>query len=140
MANHLVTNVGVYALIIKDKKLLLLHKPNDSIWTALGGRMNEHEKNIEEALLREVKEEIGSDVIIGDILDVKLWSTNRKDHRLGIFYVCKLKGNGKIKLSREHDDFKFFSHEELIEMSHKEKRGKSGRELFNKLKEKRIIN
>lgn len=40
MAEHLKTNVGVYALVIKDEKLLLLHKPNDPIWCALGGRMD----------------------------------------------------------------------------------------------------
>lgn len=56
MTEHLTTNVGVYALLIKYKKLLLLHKPNDLIWCALGGRMDKTDKTPEQTLIRETQE------------------------------------------------------------------------------------
>ena len=136
---HLLTNIGVYALVVKDNKLLLLHKPGDPIWTALGGRMDENDKDPVESLRREIKEEIGCDVKIGDILDVKLWSIDGKNHRLGIFYVCKIEDEEKIKLSEEHDDFKFFSFDEAVKMWKQLDRGAHGIELGTKLKEEGYI-
>lgn len=136
---HLTTNIGVYALVVKDKKLLLLHKPNDPIWTALGGRMDEKDTDPVEALKREIKEEIGTTVKIGKILDVKLWSINGQNHRLGIFYVCNLEDESKIKLSEEHDDYKFFSFDEAIKMWKQLERGTHGIELGTKLKQEGYI-
>jgi len=139
MNTHLETTVGVYAFVIKGKKLLLLHKPNDPIWTALGGRMDSGDKSPILALEREVREELGSEVEINidDILDVKLWSANYKDYRLGVFYVCSLENEDvEFKLSHEHDDYKFFSFDEAIDMWKTEDRGATGIELGIKLKEK----
>ena len=137
MNQHLETNVGVYALVIKDKRLLLLHKPDDPIWCALGGRMDKDDLDPISTLQREAKEEIGTEIIVGDILDVKLWSVNNKNHRLGIFYVCTLKDE-EFKLS-EHDDYHFFSFDEALKMWQHEERGSTGIELGKKLKEKGLI-
>lgn len=139
MANHLLTNVGVYALIIENKKLLMLHKPNDPIWILLGGRMNEDEEDPITALEREIKEEIGQEVIVGDIFDAKLWSINGKGNRLGIFYLCKLDKKIRINLSEEHDKYKFFTFKEGIDMCSLETRGEAGVDLFKKLKNKKLI-
>lgn len=140
MAQHLETNVGVYALVVKNKRLLLLHKPNDPIWCALGGRMDEDDLNPMTTLQREVEEEIKSEIIVRDILDIKLWSINGKNHRLGIFYVCNLKDENKeFQLSEEHDDYKFFTFDEALKMWKQEERGSTGIELGTKLKEKGFI-
>ncbi len=117
MKKHLETKIGVYAFIIKDKKVLFLRKPNDRIWCALGGRMDTTDSHPLTTLEREAKEEIGSEIIIGDILDIKLWSTDDQNHRLGIFYVCTLKDTAKeLTLSEEHDSYKFFTFDEGIDM------------------------
>jgi 8-oxo-dGTP pyrophosphatase MutT (NUDIX family) len=138
---HLETNIGVYGLVIKEKKLLLLHKPNDVIWCALGGRMDKDDLDPGLTLQREVEEEIGCEIIVGDILDVKLWSIGGENKRLGIFYVCRLKDENKeFKLSSEHDDYKFFSFDEASEMWKQKDRGSTGIELGTKLKEKGWIN
>lgn len=138
--NHLTTNVGVYVLLIKDRKLLLLHQPNNPIWYALGGRMNSDEVSLQDDLIREVFKEIKCDIRIGDVFDVVLWSVNGKKQRLGIFYICYLADeNSKIEISDEHDDYKFMTHKELVEQSYAETRGEAGRVLFNKLKEKGFI-
>jgi len=140
MNTHLETTVGVYALVVKDKKLLLLHKPNDPIWTALGGRMDREDGSPILALQRESQEELDVEINIDDILDVRLWSANNKDYRLGVFYVCSLKDEDiEFKLSHEHDDYKFFSFDEAINMWKTEERGHTGIELGVKLKEKGYI-
>lgn len=75
-----------------------------------------------------------------DILDVKIWSINGDNQRLGIFYVCNLKDENKeFELSSEHDDYKFFSFDEAVDMWKKEQRGSTGIELGIKLKEKGYI-
>lgn len=140
MTNYLKTNVGVYALLIKDKKYLLLHQPNNPIWCALGGRMDEHELDPIKTLQREVKEEINVDVKIEDVFDIKFWSINDKDHRMGVFYIAHLVDeNADFELSDEHDKYKFFTCDEAIEMLSLEARGKVGIELAQKLKEKGLI-
>ena len=114
-----------------------MHKPNDPIWCALGGRMDEGDLDLMLTLQREVEEEIGVEIIVGDILDVKLWDINGENHRLGVFYVCKLKDENKeLKLSEEHDDYKFFSFDEALKMWQQEERGMTGIELGTKLKNK----
>lgn len=139
MEEHLTTNIGVYALVIKDKKLLLLHQPNNPIWCALGGRMNKNDSTPEETLKRETKEEINVEIKVLDILDSKLWDINGKNKRLGLFYVCELENENdinNIKLSEEHNDFKFFTFNEALKMWQQEDRGQTGIELGTKLKEK----
>ena len=54
-----------------------------------------------------------------------------------MFYVCKLKDENKeLKLSEEHDDYKFFSFDEALKMWQQEERGMTGIELGTKLKNK----
>ncbi len=140
MANHLLTNVGVYALIIENKKVLFFHKPNDPLWTILGGRMDDSDSSCEIALHREVEEESQIDLEVGEVIDTVIWDINGKSKRLGLFYSCKRKDkNQEIKLSDEHDEFKFFSYDEAVEMLSQEERGKHGIKLLNKLKEKEMI-
>jgi 8-oxo-dGTP pyrophosphatase MutT (NUDIX family) len=44
-----------------------------------------------------------------------MWSVNGKDHRYGVFFICKiLEDDSKIKLSEEHADFKWFDYNELM--------------------------
>jgi 8-oxo-dGTP pyrophosphatase MutT (NUDIX family) len=140
MKKHLETNVGVYAFILKDKKLFMLHKPNDPIWCALGGRMDSDETDPIMTLHREAKEEIGVNIKVHDIFDSKLWSINGKKHRLGLFYVCSFENdNEEIILSEEHDKFTYFSFNEAIEMLSLEERGQVGIELIRKLHKKELI-
>ena len=134
-------HVGVYLFLIKNKKLLYLHKPNDPIWTCLGGRMSEDEIFPTETLSRESIEEIGTnDLDIKDIFDIRVWS-NGKSKRLGIFYYGYLKDeNFKIKLSEEHDKYNFFTYGQAKVMLSQEERGKVGIELINKLPQLNLIN
>ncbi|MFA6088671.1 MAG: NUDIX hydrolase [Candidatus Woesearchaeota archaeon] len=138
---HLKTNIGQYAVIIKDKKVLMLCPPNGPLWIYPGGRINEKDTDYKEALKREIYEELNLNINILEPIDVQMWSTNDNDHRYGVFFLCELIDNiKKIRLSKEHSKHEWFSYEELIEHYSKEPiRAKPGITVANKLREKNII-
>lgn len=53
----------IAAVVIEDNKFLMVHKKNSKFWTSLGGHPEEGETE-EQALLREIKEEMGCDAVI----------------------------------------------------------------------------
>lgn len=67
-----IKHIGVYGLIIKNNKMLLIKKnggPYDGKYDLPGGTI-EFEESIEEALIRELKEEVGIDIIEYNLYDV----------------------------------------------------------------------
>lgn len=67
------------AIIIKDKKLLLVKQKNRDYWTPPGGLVDEGESP-EEACIRETKEEIGVEVeIVASLKTEKRWWPQRND-------------------------------------------------------------
>ena len=61
----LIIRVGVYAIIIKDRKILLTHQWDG--YSLIGGSMEKGEL-VEEALIREVKEETGLNIMPDKII------------------------------------------------------------------------
>jgi len=105
-------------------KLLIIKRAKDdhypNHWEIPRGKVEEGEK-IKKGLLREVKEETGLDVNI-------LSYFNKFDYIVknsGVIeristqynYICKMKDeNQKVKLSFEHQDYKWISHDAEIEL------------------------
>ncbi|PIU35627.1 hypothetical protein COT03_01205 [Candidatus Shapirobacteria bacterium CG07_land_8_20_14_0_80_39_18] len=81
------TNIRVGAIIIKDKKILLIHriKKGDEYWVVIGGGVEEGE-SLKDALKREVLEETCL-----PLLDYRLLG-NAKDDKGSdhYFYFCKV--------------------------------------------------
>ncbi|HDN83322.1 MAG TPA: NUDIX hydrolase [Candidatus Altiarchaeales archaeon] len=84
--------VTVDAVIIKDKKIVLIRRKNEpfkDFW-ALPGGFVEYGETVEQAILREVKEETGLDVKIVEIIGV--YSAPDRDprgHTISIAFLCK---------------------------------------------------
>lgn len=111
-----IKHIGAYGLIIKDNKILLIKKnggPYDGKLDLPGGTI-EFNETIEEALIRELQEEVGIDVIDYKLFDVVTTNItwNHKNELLetkhiAILYTIEnLKNNIKetIEITDVNDD------------------------------------
>ena len=100
------THIGSYGVILNNDKILLVKKAYGGYKGLLdlpGGGI-EHEETPEDALKREIMEEVGVEVTYYKLLDIKLvnikWQMDDKRvedlHHLGILYKTNIK-DGKIK-------------------------------------------
>ena len=103
--------VAVNAFLMKDEQFLLLNR-NDPplIWGTPGGKLDINEDPIT-GLKREVKEETGLEIEV--VMPVTTWfgSFNNKNI-FAVDYLCYYK-SGEIKLSEEHNSFKWLSLKDL---------------------------
>ncbi len=111
------SRVIVGSIIEKSGKILILqrskkdkHRPE--MWDMPGGEIN-HGEDIIDCIKREAKEESGLDVDVFVPIDV--FSTEFEDeHYVSIVYVSNFK-SGEIKLSEEHQSFKWIDPKKAIE-------------------------
>jgi 8-oxo-dGTP diphosphatase len=72
--------VAVGAIVIHDDSLLMVRRgrePNKGLWSVPGGRVEAGEY-LSDALRREVREETGIDIEVGDLLGILEWADD--DH------------------------------------------------------------
>ncbi len=119
--------VGGY--IINGNKVLLVHHKFLGMWLPVGGHIDKDETP-DDALIREVKEELNLDVEILNNQDlpvngkikrnlanpfyVNVHNVGDHDH-CGFFYICKVKDISILKIEKkELNDFNWFTKEDLI--------------------------
>lgn len=109
-------HLGVYGLLIKDNKILLIKKvggPYDGKYDLPGGTIEFDEKPIE-TLKRELSEEVGIEVNGFELFDadsvIVSWKYNSNSlitHHIGIFYKILSYDNdikNAIEIDEENDD------------------------------------
>lgn len=69
---HLVGDFGQKALIVKDGKVLMCKGIGDTVWDLPGGRLHMNEELIA-GLQRELKEELGVDIEVGEPFYTAVW-------------------------------------------------------------------
>ena len=109
-----VQRVAAKALIIHNGKVLLLREAvtnpegtKAGKYMHPGGRVNPGEP-FADGLRREIQEETGLDVTIGDPIFVGEWFPVIHEiphHIVCTFFVCTPKGQPSIRLSEEHDKY-----------------------------------
>ena len=120
------------AFIFYENKLLVVHHKKLNIWLHPGGHVDENESFLE-ALIREIKEEVGLDV---EIISNEKFKTNKYDHvdeeptpfrvsvsvnkrAIRLDYVAETNTN-KISLQeKEILDYKWINEEEINELNTK---------------------
>lgn len=103
----------VAGCIIKNKKILLLHRIVGFKVRELPGGKIEFGESPEKAVVREIKEETNLKVKILSLLTIDSHISPQKDHYIFLHYICKILG-GKLKINdKDHDDYKWFTFSEL---------------------------
>lgn len=107
--------INVVAAVIKDEneKILItqrnLKKAQGGLWEFPGGKIEPNETR-ENAIIREIKEELDIDIEVKSYLSEKVFNYPEKDINL-IALECK-KVSGEIRLL-EHEDYKWVPKNEL---------------------------
>jgi 8-oxo-dGTP pyrophosphatase MutT (NUDIX family) len=121
------TDLVVAGYIFHGDKVLLIHHKKLDLWLPVGGHIDENETP-DQALLREIKEEIGIDV---DILNksslsqegnikrnlatpfyANVHSVGDHDHCC-LFYICKAINPEKLMINKELKNFEWFTKDDL---------------------------
>lgn len=105
----------------KDNKLLLLHNnPIDpihggDIWYTVTGGVEVYDKSLEDAVIREVKEETNLDVINTKYLDINYTYTSRQGIECIEYVFISLVEDGNIILNEESIEYKWLNINDYIE-------------------------
>ena len=118
--------VGVGAIVIQNDRALVVRRATEPLkgqWSIPGGMLELGEK-LREGVAREVREETGLDVEVGEVLDVFDSIFRDADGRAQYHYVlidflCRPIG-GELLASSDVDDAKWVSSDELDSLTMKE--------------------
>ncbi|MBA2872213.1 8-oxo-dGTP diphosphatase [Anoxybacillus calidus] len=113
-ANKMV--VVVKGLILHEGKVLIVQRAKDDeigggTWELVGGKI-EFGEDLETALLREIKEEVGLDVTVEKILYATTFKTDPTRQVVILTYLCR-SNNREVVLSKEHMDYRWSTKEQL---------------------------
>ena len=111
-----ITHLGSYGLILKENKIVLIKKANGPYEGKLdlpGGTI-EFDETPEQALIREIKEEVGIDIKTYSLFDgnstVVTWKHDdilEQIHHIGFFYKIESYSNNiknEIEITKQNDD------------------------------------
>ena len=128
-------------LVSPDDEILILQRANymkqfRGLWGFVGGSIEEKDKSPKDAIIREVKEETGIELTFNEQYHMK--SFDKHEHMGGTndkevvsdteYWLIKLESKPEIKLSREHQRYKWMS-----ENNFKEKQGKYMPDVFHEI-------
>jgi 8-oxo-dGTP diphosphatase len=112
---HMKTKIGEYAIVLNSKNEFLMVQFNapDNTWHFPGGRLDEGE-DATEGLIREVKEEANIEIYDLKPIFTKIFT---EENKYGVFFTAKVKEPYIVKISDEHQNFKWFSKKDLDEIN-----------------------
>jgi 8-oxo-dGTP diphosphatase len=116
---------GIAALIWSPtiEKYLILHRSEQKdfapgAWECVTGRVDQGE-GFEDALRREVYEELGVEVFIEHILGTTHFYRGNpisKNELVGVIYLCSISDPNTIRIGQEHSEYRWLSADQAIEL------------------------
>lgn len=104
-----IIKVGAFGIILDEQeRILLCHRRDVDLWNLPGGGVEEGETPVQ-AVIREVKEEVGLKVAVRKLVGIYI---HPGKINVAFSYVCEITG-GKIKKSDEADSIAYFSLREI---------------------------
>lgn len=109
---HITVQITQKALIAVNGEVLMVLE--DGEWELPGGHVDEGEKDLVEALRREMREELSVEVKVGNIFTADLFTKTTGEMTLAIVYKCEmLSSKESIKPQEsEVEEWKFYSKSE----------------------------
>lgn len=92
-------------VVAPDGELLVVRRASDGEWELPGGRLGAHEDTIP-GLRRELSEETGLDVRVGEPVHTVSWRNDADRGRFGVFYDCTT-STKHVSLSGEHTSYEW---------------------------------
>lgn len=117
--------IAAKAIVVDGNGRALVLKQSDEEDVSYAGRYHapggevEPGESLHDALQREVREETGLSIKIGDLLTVDEWQTHirGKDYQcFGVFYICTLDGPAEVAHGPEHTASAWVTAEEAATM------------------------
>ncbi len=108
--------IAVKGVIINEGRVLIVKRSEDDevgggTWECVGGKIDFGE-GLEDALVREIKEEVGLDVNVKQILYATTFKTNPTRQVVILTYLCT-SSNHEVVLSSEHSDYRWVTKDQL---------------------------
>ncbi len=118
---YITPKIDVRAAVIREGKILLVKEFNDGHWSLPGGWADVGDTP-SQAIIREVREESGFDVVIKSVVGV--YDANRVPqeellpfyHAYKLVFLCSITG-GSVQTSHETPDVDFFTPDDLPPLS-----------------------
>ena len=106
--------ISIKVIIVDDNKILCLKNERNE-WDLPGGKLN-FKENIEECLIREVKEE--TNLSIKNLKILKPFNLKFNDVPVFILvYSAEISCDSSIQVSYEHSEYNFFSKTEIMNLN-----------------------
>lgn len=105
----------VIGIVEKQEKILLIQREKGDfvgLWAIPGGKVEECE-HIDDAVKREMQEEIGIDMEFKEVLGISTEIMHDKNCT-SLLYVCHLAMNDEEKIKNTEFKYKWFSKDEII--------------------------
>jgi 8-oxo-dGTP diphosphatase len=117
MKNKIV--IAVKGIILNNGQILIVKRnKNDEVgadaWECVGGKI-EFGEELEAALIREVKEEVGLDITIEKLLYATTFLTNPTRQVVILTYLCR-SDMRHVRLSTEHSDYLWVTKSQLEQL------------------------
>lgn len=104
-----ITKINAFGIILDEQQhVLLCHRSDVDLWNLPGGGVEQGETPAQ-AVVREVKEEVGLKVAVRKLAGVYIHCNKAN---LAFSYVCDIMG-GKIRKSDEADSIAYFSYRKI---------------------------